>query len=601
MSRPPLANIFAVSAQDASLLDSIEADLSAGGEFTSVWRPALEWVAASQPLPGSESDGEVVRANRLAFAEGRDAVLEGSRGQPWDLFREVAEKTDGSPEQLACLPGDFGFARFRNRGSATVVRSCGGLVPFYIGCTRQWIAVATRLGDIVRYSPAEPKLDPLVNAAWTTGHAFFPNGRTFLAGVSILSRGHFAKIEPGHQAVFGSYWNPRTIHLKRPSAELAREHSCRLRALLIEQLTRDLDPEGGNLLTLSGGVDSASLAALASGAVGRRVWTVSFLPAQQDLFDHEMSFIEPLAERFGFERRWSVRLREETPIELLRSAPPATFHVIHPALCALPQIVREAPVRVLFGGEFADEVCGSGFTMPDWSACTPVWRLAALSRLPLGRRDLLRWGRARWLSMARRPPLPYPNNLPAYIRAEIHDEYRDWFRQVRWHVVRDRAPLPNLAIRSEVDGFLAMNWEAASQLGIRRSFPLFNRSVLELAFQCHPAELIGPGYKKLLRAALRDDVPERNLNRQDKGGWGNYLRIGEAPWDAVLPEALQTIVRPAWFPKPPNPLGRVEAFGLTQLMVFLRSLETRRLQRSAPNSEYRYHGLDNGVRDESQQ
>lgn len=275
MSRPPLANLFAVSADDPSILDSVEADIAGSGEFAEVWRPAQGWLAASRLLPGSERDGDVVRDSGLAFAEGRDAVSVESRRDPRHVFREVATKTDRSPEHLARLPGDFGFARFRDGGSATVVRSCGDLVPFYLRCTGRCAAIATRLGDLVRYFPAESDLDPLVNAIWTTGHGFFPDGRTFLAGVSILARGHFARLERGRPAVFGRYWDPRTNSLRFPSDVLAREHAERLRALLMERLTRDLDPEGGNLLTLSGGVDSSSLAALASGTVGRRVCTLS--------------------------------------------------------------------------------------------------------------------------------------------------------------------------------------------------------------------------------------------------------------------------------------------------------------------------------------
>jgi asparagine synthetase B (glutamine-hydrolysing) len=576
MSRPPLANLFAFSAEDPSILGSVEADLAGSGEFAEVWRPAQGWLAASRLLPGSERDGDVVRDSGLAFAEGRDAVSVESRPDARQVFREVAEKTDRSPEHLASLPGDFGFARFRAGGSATVVRSCGGLVPFYLRCTGQCAAIATRLGDLVRYFPAESDLDPLVNAIWTTGHGFFPDGRTFLAGVSILARGHFARLERGRPAVFGRYWDPRPNSLRFPSDAVAREHAERLRALLVDRLTRDLDPEGGNLLTLSGGVDSSSLAALASGTVGRRVWTLSVLPAPQGLFDHEMSFIQPLVERFGFEQRWTIRLNADTPVQLLHTAPPAVFHVIHPALCALPRIVREAPVRVLFGGEFADEVCGSGFTIPDWAACTPAWRLAPFVRSSSGRRYLLRWAKARCLSVARRPALPHPSELPHYVRAEIREEYEDCFTRIRRRIARDHAPWSGLAARCEADVFLAMNWEAACELGIRRSFPFFNRNVLELAFECHPSELIGPGYKKLLRAALRDDVPERNLNRPDKGAWGSSLRAGHASWDTPLPDSLQAVVRPDWYPRPPNVLERSEAFGLTELVMFSRSLQARR-------------------------
>jgi len=109
---------------------------------------------------------------------------------------------------------------------------------------------------------------------------------------------------------------------------------------------------------LSGGVDSCSLAALAAGTVGRPLWTWSLLPSQAESLRHEMSYIEPLAQRYGFGRRWTVTYHERLIFDLWRAAPKIVFHVLHPALCSLPGVMREAPVRVLLGGEFADEVCG---------------------------------------------------------------------------------------------------------------------------------------------------------------------------------------------------------------------------------------------------
>ena len=124
MTLPPLANLFAVRDEDPVSLAAFEADLRASGEFTEVWRPAAGWVAAAAPLPRGEPDGRDVRAAGLAFAEGRDVV--------GNDFGAVADLADQNPDRLATLPGDFGFMRFRPDGEATVVRSCGGLVPFYL-------------------------------------------------------------------------------------------------------------------------------------------------------------------------------------------------------------------------------------------------------------------------------------------------------------------------------------------------------------------------------------------------------------------------------------------------------------------------------------
>lgn len=566
MSLPPLANLFAFHDSDPLALERLAADLASGHEFDAVWRPAPGWISAIAHLPGGDADGPT-RAQELVFAEGQLAV--GSMAR-------AAALADARPEGLAALSGDFGFIRFHPDGAATAVRSCGGLVPFYLWQSGARACVATRLTDLVRHLPDEPRADLLVNAVWTTGHALFPDNRTFIAGVSILGRGSFARLDPPATPRTGRYWDPRPSRLPRPSPQRASEHAERLRSLLIEKLARDLDPEGGNLLTLSGGVDSSSLAALATRVVGRRIWTWSLVPGQEDLFRRDMNYIEPLLAHCGVARSWTVRLTPANRLELLRAAPRLAFQIVHPALCALPGVLREAPVRVLFGGEFADEVCGSVFTLPDWAAATSLAALVrGFRRLPFGRRTALLWLNRRLQWLTRRPALPFPADLPDFVRPDVRLEYRDWLARRRSDAARDREPLAYLALRAEADGFVAMNWEAASALGVRRSFPFFNREVLELAFACHPAELIGPGPKQLLRAALRHDVPAVSLGRADRGRLGSGFMSVQHSRDHPLSDRLRPIVKDEWFDAHRS-LSHFDAHGLQQLEQFTASLALHR-------------------------
>lgn len=591
MTMPPLSNLFAVHDADPAALDEVVSDLRRSAEFARVWRPVPGWVAAAAPLPGGEPDGYLARQHQLAFAEGRDVLVERPGKDPAVCFREIVELADSNPDRLASLPGDFGFIRFRTGGEATVVRSCGGLVPFYLKQSEHRFAIATRLGDIVRYLPDAPRLDPLVNAVWASSWPMMPDGRTFLDGVTILWRGHFVRREKTGRMQVGRYWNPRPKRIPYPTPARAREHAERLRALLIDKLRRDLDPEGGNLLTLSGGVDSSSLAALAAGVVGRKVWTWSLLPSREESLRHEMSYIEPLAQRYGFGRRWTVLHHDRLVFDLWRAAPRIVFHVIHPALCSLPAVMREAPVRVLFGGEFADEVCGSVFTVPDWAEQTPLWRLMLDFKPQAGHlRAAARWARHRLASFRGRPALPFPQELLQtdlttkkpldFFHPGVQEEYRSWWGERRLEFLADPDPWRYLALESMgLDGFVPMNWEVCSALGIRRSLPFFNREALELAFECHPAELYGPGTKKLLRAALRDDVPERNLQRPDKGGWGRHEqsapRQGGAMPDEPLPQELEGVLCPEWFSHPPKALNYCQFRCLTRLLIFVDSLCAR--------------------------
>lgn len=575
----PLANVLAFHHANPSVAADIFADIQGSGEFDEVWRPAPGWTAARAPLPSSTSDGGRARAAGLLFAEGRDVLYDAAEKAKGDI-RALSDLIARSPEQLGRYAGDFGFVQFQASGAATVVRSCGGLVPFYVHHGPECTVVSTRLGDMVRYLPVQPEMDPFVNALWTTGHSVFPDGRTFLDAVSILGRGRYLRIDPGRSMSQGSYWNPRHREPRRPSAATAREHSERLRALLIRNLERDLHPDGGNLLTLSGGVDSSSLAALATLRVGRSIGAFSLLPPGAAEYAREMSYIQPLADRCRFDRRWEIRLQPDTMVRLLPKAPPVVFHVIHPALCALPGVTREWPVRVFFGGEFADEVCGSARTLPDWAAATSTPRLVR----QIVRRDVRKVELRAWLSHRRwrilhRPQVPLPPALPDFVRADLRAEYAAWLGKERRRAYTDCVSKSFLARCTEVDGWVPMNWEATSAVGVRRSLPFMTREILELAFECHPEELVGGADKKLLRSALKADVPALNLNRSDKGGWGASMSKPPLPWDRQLLAPLDRVIRPAWFPRPPESVAYSHARGLLQLVLFAESCVARRMAR----------------------
>jgi len=593
VARPPLANLFAVYDPDPAAREALRLDLQGSGEFAEVWCPAPGWVAASAPLPGGEPDGRAVREQGLAFAEGRDRLEEGFRHTLDERFREIAELADLKPERLASLPGDFGFIRFRPAGGATVVRSCGGLVPFYLWQSGKRLAISTQLGNFVRYLPEEPRLNPLVNATWASGWDLFPDRQTPLQGVSILGRGCFAQVEAGRPITWGRYWQPRPERLTPPTPARVQEHAERLRTLLIEKLERDLDPKGGNLLTLSGGVDSSSLAALAAGVVGRKVWTWSLLPSHEEAFRHEMSYIEPLARRYGFERRWEVFWYPGLYEDLLRQAPRIVFYVLHPALCSLPGILREAPVRVLFGGEYGDEVCGSAKTVSDWAASTSLFQLLTEPQTWFRHpRYIARWVKHRLAWWRGYPLHPSPKDLldrdpitrkPVdFFHPELRQEYRGWWDRVRQEMVRDPLPWACLwADSHEASGFVTMNWEACSALGVRRSFPFFTREVFELVFTCHPMELYGPGVKKLLRAALKEDVPARNLWRPDKGAREPMALSRQRPLPGPLPEELEQVLSPRWLSNPPRMLGSWQYGCLLHLIRFIENLRARRKERDA--------------------
>jgi len=570
MTLPPLSNLVAVHDPETATLDRIEQYVRDTGDFQSIWRPGPTWLAGASALPGSEPDPPVIRDNGFAFAEGRSDVLGEGNCSPTSV-RELGELVDSHPERLSHLPGDFSFMRFNCGGGATVVRSCGGLVPIYFGQSGQTLVIGTRLEFLARLQSDRAEIDPFATAVWMSAYGFLPYGRAPIKGVRLLPRGHYAENLGVRHIDPRIYWDPRP----RSERELvpSAEHGERLRQLLVRTLDRDLDTDGDNLLTLSGGVDSSSLGSLATGTLGRPVSTLSLVPAFPKGRARELAYIESVRSRFRFRRKWTIVLDDPKKLELLLEAPPVVFPVLHPLLWALPQIHQENPVRVLFGGEFGDEVCGAYATLPDWVVHTSLLSLArGVRKLPMGPRDVVRWTRRRSLAAIRRPILPQvAGKLPNWVRPDLQDQYRDLRGELRARINRDRRPLPYLSLSADADAWLPMNWEVTSSLGIRRSNPFFTREILELAYECHPSELLGPGTKKLIRQALRGDVPSINLNRQDRGEWGTPPEL-ERTWQTPLPDELTEIVREEFFPKPVSPLPYRDYVNLTILVRFATRL-----------------------------
>lgn len=580
---PPLANLFAFAALDQELLEETARLLEAGGRFGTIWRPHPHWVAASAPLPFGEPDGDELRRRGYAFAEGRHRVVGAGAGalERLDRVTDLLEEGGG---RLASVDGDFGFIHFVPDGSARVVRSCGGLVPFYLWSGRSSAAVATLLTDHARYLPGELRIDPLVHATWISGWGRSPDDRSFLVGVGLLPRGHLATVSPTGPTRRIRYWDPRPDSLPDPTPERGREHAARLRMLLVDQLSEDFDPGGGNHLSLSGGIDSSSLGALATRTLDLPITTLSLIPEHGPERERELSYINPTVEHPLVRRHYLRPLSFAHRAEYLLSAPEAVVYIHHPALCLLPEITREAGVKVLFGGEFADEICGSWFTIPDWDLDTSLVRLLSTwPSGPGGRRYPLRWLRSRLRDLARRPGIPFPAQPPELVRRDLRDEYVEWRARQQRESARDHRPRRHMALRLNTgQSWMEMNWEASSLVGVRRSVPFVTRGVLELAFSCHPAELVGPRdvTKKLIKAALADDVPHRNLHRPDRGHF-QPDDPGPLTWSDPLPERLGEIIRPDWVPTPPRELEAFDFFWLRAVGRAVSTFDRLRSERGA--------------------
>lgn len=549
----PLANLLAFGAENPDVLHSYEQRLLASGQYATVWRPNTRWVFASRPLPGSIPDDTVVRKEGLAFAQGRTDVLSGS-GNSQDILPRFSRDLREDPESLAKWPGDFACFYAAPDGGLHAARACAGLVPIYWWSTAGKTVLSTETSALICFGGWQGELDAM-RAALAASYwlSSFKNS-THLKGVNQLQPGECLAIKPGGEAKIRRYWMPLSDHVPPFGPRTEREHQHELRDLLLGGLERDLNPAGGNLLSFSGGVDSSSLLALSAGKLGMPVMTLSLVPpASAASSVRELRFIRGMRERMGVRDSWEREMTIESYEAQFQGAPKIPYPVLHPALWGLPAILQTHNVNVMFGGEFADEVCGSSFSLPDWCAATPFTELlTSFRRWPKGWTTLPRWFKVKVKYLLDRPYLLFADRLPEWCQPQIKAEFDEYRRDlVRWVNFLPEIHR-NLYVHHMTIDFAPMNWEVCSRFNIRRCIPFHTRRVMELAIRCHPAELVGPDTKRLLRGALVHDVPHDNLFRVDKGDFGLNLdglernpRLLDLGNDSIW-GPLEGIVVPEW-------------------------------------------------------
>jgi Asparagine synthase len=544
--------------------------------------PHPSWIVSTTWM----GDGEVPETGPI--------VLEG-----WpDLCRWRATAAAGHAALARCVergrwaevPGDVGWIDVRPDGSAVAARAPAGRVPIYTHEFEDGVILSTRLDRLLSLRPEWPwRLDALVLHNWAGYAGVPPRGRTTIQRVNSVPGGHAVAVASPMVSLSAPsrYWDPRCDAIPRRSDP--REYGERLRVLVLRYLRDELDPAGANLLALSGGVDSSTLAVAAGRLLRRGYSAVSMLPLNRIDRNLEEHYLEVLADAAPPLAHLRYAWRAEESLRVFNESPPVGLPVIHPVLLKLREIQERVACSAYFGGEWADASCGAAVTVPDWLAHAPFLDLLRhQARLPVGEKDVLG-------AMARRilghRPLrvqsALPWGVPESATRAAREEFAEWADRRNREFREDRRPLARLAQELETDYWLLQNWEVCSALGVRRITPFFHRGIVELVFGASPTALLGPRTKQPLRRAFHADVPARVLFRT-KGMWWNEPAGGDAPWPHDLPQELSTVVRDDWFPRPPMALPFGERLALAAYSGYARQL--RVLRAKAARTETTAHG-----------
>lgn len=532
MSADRLADVVAVGAADPAHLSRLAERLPRGDGWRSVPCPP-GWCAAMKTVGGGDPD------TRMPL------VLEG-----WPALNRWGGDEQGGHERLRAaaaakrwgsVPGDVSYVDLQPEGKAALVRAPAARVPIYVD-SREGIRLATRMDLLLALRPEWPwQIDPFIALAWASAHGVYPEGRTPIKGVRLLLNGYATSVDVSREHVASTrYWDPRAV--ERPVHYDADEHAARLRELVLDSLRTELDPGGRNVLKLSLGTDSCTLAVATKRVLGIDYEAISYLPTNAIDRAQEEGFRQTLNDVAAPARHVRRHLDSEEWNEVLAQEGRGGLPILDPTLIDLP--VFHDDVRVLLGGEWADAVCGDQITLADWLAEARLRAvLTQFNGLGIGEKELL-W--SLWYRLTRRLPLgsqvPAPRQLLALARDEVAAEALAWSDELLREAREQPYRRARLFHELRADLWTLQNWEVLSGLGVRRVTPFYRREMIELAFTAPVEGLIGPGVKKPLRRGFANDVPAALLWRP-KSYWRNEPKPVALPWERELPSELGPILR----------------------------------------------------------
>ena len=488
-----------------------------------------------------EQDAEVFLRPGLALAascatqagerRGMLCALEGRLFEEAHLASELGLENPDTLELLAAAVGAWDRAaptRLRGEftaltwdaesGRGLVFQDHFGLKALYLAATGSHLSFATALPALLGLLPEAPRADE-VTLLHRLGATSMVGDRTLYSGVTRLGAAHLLELSPGGWQR-RRYWSPV---YRPPQAGSRTELRARLYEGVARAIRRRVEPGTRAGIMLSGGIDSSSVAAVASRECEGTLRSYSFVFPDDPEMD-ESGRVTQLVDSLGLEgtslhvhRGGAVR----TCLDYLHTwgVPVAT-----PAFVLERAMMERADadgVQVLLDGQGGDEVFGNApYLLADRiRQGRVISALRLMERFPRSSDDLPRKVLVRLFALyALRGALPYRLHRRLRARGDVRRHFVDWLstesgRRLFAHSdiwAWKRTPGPqwwaNLAYLT-VDGreasgqseYMSMREHG---LSVQVRSPLFDVELVETVLRLPPEH----GYQRLDRSLIREAV-----------------------------------------------------------------------------------------------
>jgi len=438
------------------------------------------------------------------------------------------------------LDGMFAFATWdRVRERLMIGRDRVGKKPLYYWASSQVFVFASEIKGVLAHPAVPRELDPDALSSYLT-FGYVPSPDTFFAGIKILPPGHVLTLEPGGEPQIERYWR-----LEIPGADAVQaldlsldEAAARVREELRKAIGRRLVSDVPLGAFLSGGIDSSAIVALMAGEMNVPVKTFTIGFDDTEGFD-ERPFARAVAQRYGTEHHEEVV--HPNAIDLVEQL---VWHHDQPfgdssavPTYLLNQVARKH-VTVALSGDGGDELFGgyerfaAGMAAERFATLPAPVRGAAQQAIGVLPRGALRgrvgsaqrfagqaarglpWAYLEWISYV-------PDEWRRRLLHEPSSRGRDDYARI-WDATKGAATLDRLlALNLQTylpDDLLvkADRMSMAHALEVRS--PFLDTRLLELASRLVPSlKVRGLSLKRVLKHAIKDDMPDGILNRRKRG------------------------------------------------------------------------------------
>lgn len=509
-------------------------------------KPGL--VGSFSPAAGLELAGSA-EVGREGIVCRLDGHLDNAEALGHDLVDAYRRWGHGLPERMR---GDFVLLVWDpERREGFLARDQLGVRPLFFAEVGGRLLFASELRDLLDLLPATPGPDPDGVAHWIA-LSTRPGSGTLYAGVERLGPGEMLRFGPGGVSR-DRYWEPR---YREPLELPAGEWAERVREGLRDAVRRRLDPQAATGVLLSGGLDSASIAAVGADSLSACSGTFPEHP-QAD----EAALIGELREALGL----GGLVAEVRPGGLLASVLAYTAAWRAPLLgwgdfWTLPLLRAAAAggIGTMLGGDGGDEVFAPrAYLLADELRGRRPRRVLELARRLPGSGPHV--GRRREAAMiadlalaGAMPPRPAGWGLPW-----ADDGAPDWLtRSTRRRLRRSDDPdgwkrldgprwwafaAHGVSSGIESTGVFEHQRRRAAMAGLEARHPMLDLDLVELALRQPPEQTLDPRFSRpVLREAMAGLLPDSIRLRPQKALFESLIVSAMSGPDAAAIEQILT-------------------------------------------------------------